>query len=103
MCSSLRLILFENFEIELVYILSCDRTVGVANGYGLQDRGFGIGVPAESTIIIIRAVQTGCGAGPPSPIIHWVTEAEADHPALTDVESKQLWIYTSTHTAIFIV
>jgi hypothetical protein len=40
--------------------------VGIATGYGLDDRGVGVRVPVGSIISLLQVVQTGFGANPAS-------------------------------------
>jgi hypothetical protein len=40
--------------------------LGIATGYGLDDRGVGVRVPAGSRIYLLYVVQTGCGVHPTS-------------------------------------
>jgi hypothetical protein len=44
-----------------------DRAVGIATGYGLNDRGFEVSVPVGSRFFsLLLSVQTGSGAHPAS-------------------------------------
>jgi hypothetical protein len=45
---------------------SRDSAVGIATGYGLDDRGVGIRVPFGSRIFLLYLVQTDSGAHPAS-------------------------------------
>jgi hypothetical protein len=45
---------------------SRDIAVGIATGYGLDDRGVGVRVPVGSRIFFLHVVQTGSGAHPTS-------------------------------------
>jgi hypothetical protein len=77
--------------------------VGIATGYGLDDRGFGVRVPEGSRIFSPPRRATGSGAYTISYLMG--TEAlsprvqrpgrEADHSPLAIVEVKKIWIYTS--------
>jgi hypothetical protein len=46
--------------------LSRDSVVGIATGYGLDDRGFGVQVPLGVRIVTSPLVQTGSGVHPTS-------------------------------------
>jgi hypothetical protein len=80
--------------------MSRDSVVGIVTGYGLDDRGVGVGVPVGSRIF----VQTGSGVhlssyqmgtGGSSPGIKRPGR-EADHSPPASAEVKKMWIYTST-------
>jgi hypothetical protein len=43
-----------------------DSVVGIATGYGLEDRGVGVRVPVESGIFRLHVLQTGFGVHPTS-------------------------------------
>jgi hypothetical protein len=58
---------------------SRDSAVGVATGYGLDDRGVGVRVPV----------------GTRSPGVKRLGR-EADHSPSASAEVKKMWIYTST-------
>jgi hypothetical protein len=45
---------------------SRDSSVGIATGYGLDDRGVGVRVPVGSEYSLLHIVQTGSGAHPAS-------------------------------------
>jgi hypothetical protein len=45
---------------------SRDSSVGIATGYGLDNRGVGIRVPGEQEFSLLHAVQTGTGNHPTS-------------------------------------
>jgi hypothetical protein len=81
--------------------------VGIATGYGLDDRGVGVRVPVGSRISFLRVVQTGSGAHPTSyPMVPRDLSPgvkrpgrETYHSPQTSAELKKRWIYTSTpHT-----
>jgi hypothetical protein len=86
-------------------IRSRDSAVGIANGYGLNDRGFGVGVPVWSRIFssLFRPDRLW---GPLSLISNGYWEGlspgvkrpgrEADHSPPTSVEVKKILVYTST-------
>jgi hypothetical protein len=80
-----------------------DSVVGIATGYGLDDRGVGYRVPVESRIF---SASSRPALGPTQPPIQWVPgalspgvkrlEREADHSPPASAEVKKIWIYTST-------
>jgi hypothetical protein len=88
---------------------SRDSTVGIAIGYGLDDRGIEVRVPVGSRISLLHVVRPALGSTQ-SPI-QWVSRAlsqgvkrpgrEADHSPPASVENKKMWIYTSTPAYIF--
>jgi hypothetical protein len=43
-----------------------DSVVGIATGYGLDDRGFGVRVPVAQEFFPLKVVQTGSGVHPAS-------------------------------------
>jgi hypothetical protein len=84
--------------------MSRDGAVGIATGYGLDDRGVGVRVPIGSRIFSKRSVQTGSGAHPASyPMGTGVKRQgrEADHSLPTSAEVKKTWIYTSIPLYVF--
>jgi hypothetical protein len=82
-------------------VRSRDSAVGIATGYGLDDRGVGDRVPVGS---LHHVVQTGSGAHPASYTMGTGDSfsgvkrpgREADHSPPTNAEVKKMWIYTST-------
>jgi hypothetical protein len=48
--------------------VSRDSAVGIATGYGLDDREVGVRVPGGSRIFSSARVQTGCGVHPTYPM-----------------------------------
>jgi hypothetical protein len=58
--------LFGQFREVYVSVGSRDSSVGIATGYGLDDRGAGVRVPVESRIFLLHVVQTGSGVHPAS-------------------------------------
>jgi hypothetical protein len=84
--------------------LHVDSAVGIAIGYGLDDRGAGVRVPKGQEFCLLHVVQTGSG-GTQTPI-QWEQEAlspgvkrpgpEADHSPATSDEVKKTWVYTSS-------
>jgi hypothetical protein len=79
--------------------------VGIATGYGLNDRGVRVRVAVGSRIFSTPSRPTLGSAQPP---IQWVQGAlspgvkrpgrEADHSPPSSAEIKEMWIYTSTPT-----
>jgi hypothetical protein len=87
-----------------VYIYSRDSSVGIATGYGLDDRGWGVRFPArDGNFYLLHRVQNG--SGPTQPPVQWVQGAlssgvkrpgrEADHSS-PSAKVKNAWRYTST-------
>jgi hypothetical protein len=85
---------------------SKDNSVGIATGYGLDDRGIGVRVPVGSRIFSSpqRAYPRRLW-GPPSLLFNGYRGSlpgvkrqgrEADHSPPTSVEVKKMWIYTPT-------
>jgi hypothetical protein len=81
---------------------SKDSVVGIATGYGLDDRGVGIRVPVGSRIFSTSSKPT---LGSTQPPVQWVLGAspgvkrpgrEADHSPATSAKVRKMWIYTST-------
>jgi hypothetical protein len=82
-----------------------DSSVGIALGYGLDERGSGVRFPAGAgNFSLHHRVQNGSGAHQPP--IQWVPGAlslgvkrprrEADHSPPSSAEVKNAWSYTST-------
>jgi hypothetical protein len=81
---------------------SQDSVVGIATGYGLDDRGVIVRVPVGSRIF---STLSRPALEPTQPSIQWVLGAlslgvkrpghEADHSPPTSAEVKKMWIYTS--------
>jgi hypothetical protein len=46
--------------------MSRGSSVGIATGYGLDDRGVGVRVPVGSEFSLLHVVQTGSGVHPAS-------------------------------------
>jgi hypothetical protein len=78
--------------------------VGIATGYGLDDRGVGVRVPVRSRTFTSSSSARLWGPpnilsngyrGPFSPGIKWHAR-EAGHSPPTSAEVKKTWIYTST-------
>jgi hypothetical protein len=76
-----------------------DIVVGIATGYGLNNRGFGVRVPVGSRIFSMSRPSLGST----QPHIQGVPglkrpERDAYHSPPTSTEVKKMWIYTSTPT-----
>jgi hypothetical protein len=84
---------------------SRDSSVGIATGYGLDDRGVGVRVPVGSSIFSSprRPDRLWC---PPILLSNWyrglfslgvkLPGREADHSPPASAEVKKMWLYTST-------
>jgi hypothetical protein len=79
-------------------------SVGIATGYGLDDRGVGVLVPIGQQFSLLHVVQTGSGAHPASYPMGTGNSSpgvkrpgrEADHSPPNSAEVKKMGIYTST-------
>jgi hypothetical protein len=89
----------------LVSLNSCDSSVGIALGYGLDDRGSRVRFPAGAgNFSLHHRVQNG--PGPTQPPTQWVPGAlslgvkrpgrEVDHSPPSSAEVKNAWSYIST-------
>jgi hypothetical protein len=86
--------------------------VGIATGYGLDDRGVGVRVPVGSRIFSSPRCPDRLWGSTQLPI-QWVPEVlsqgvkwlgrEADHAPPTSAEVKKMWINTSTCPHAFMV
>jgi hypothetical protein len=70
-----------NFDNDFMYFGSRDSSVGIATGYGLDDRRIGVRVPVGSRIFSTSSIPI---LGPTQPPIQWVPGVkrpwrEADH------------------------
>jgi hypothetical protein len=78
---------------------SRDRAVGIATGYGLDDRGVGVRFPVESRIFSSPRrpdpASYPMGAGGSFPGVKRPVR-EADHSPPTSADVKKIWVYTST-------
>jgi hypothetical protein len=83
---------------------SRDSVVGIATGYGLDDKGIGVRVPLGQEFSLLHVVQTDTGAHPVScrmgngALSPGVKRqgSEFDQSSPTGAEVKKMWIYTST-------
>lgn len=83
--------------------------VGIATGFGLDGRGFGVRVPLGAKFSLIHDFHVGSGVT--QPLIQWVPREissgikrrgrEANHSTLTSAKLKNMWIYTSTSPYVF--
>jgi hypothetical protein len=86
-------------------LMSQEIAVGIAIGYGLNDRGAGVRVPVEARILLSHVVQTGSGAHPTSCPMGVGSKAVKLTTLTTPPTSagvKKMWIYTSTPPYVFI-
>jgi hypothetical protein len=84
-------------------LLSRDSAVGIATGYGLNDRGIRVRVPIGSRIFSTSSRSALRSTQPP---IQWVPGVlspglklpgrEADYSPPTSAEVKKIWIFIST-------
>jgi hypothetical protein len=78
--------------------MSQGSVVGIASGYGLEDRGVGVRVPVGPRIFSSpRRLDRFWGL--PSLLSNGYPGVKlpgCDHPSPTSVEVKKIWIYTST-------
>jgi hypothetical protein len=105
-----KILLCESLLKHAFYILfSRGSAVGIATGYWLDDRGFGVRVPDGNEISLLHTVQTGSwahpasyqmGIGALSPGVKGEGR-EADHSHPTSAEAKKTHICTSTPTYVF--
>jgi hypothetical protein len=76
---------------------SRDSAVGIATGYGLDDRGIGVRVPVGATIFT-SPYRLDWLWGPPSLLSNSLEvrrpRCEADHSPATSAEVKKMCIYT---------
>jgi hypothetical protein len=95
------------FHFLLIILLSksCDSSVGIALGYGLDDRGSRVRSPAGLEIFLFTTASR-TALGPSQPPIQWVPGAlslgvkrpgcESDHSPPSSAEVKNAWSYIST-------
>jgi hypothetical protein len=85
-----------------MYVMSRDRAVGIAAGYGLNYRGVGVRLPVESKIFSTSSRPV---LGSTQPSIQWVPGPlspgikqpgrETVHSPPANAKIKKMWIYTS--------
>jgi hypothetical protein len=90
--------------------MSRDSSVGIATGYGLDDRGVGVRVPVRVKNFLFSTASRS-NLGPNQPPIQWVPGApfpvvkrpgrEADHSPPASAEVKRTWAYTSNPPYVF--
>jgi hypothetical protein len=81
-----------------------DSTVGIATGYGLDDRGFGVQIRVGVRVFTSPCLPDGSGVHPTSYPIGTGARSpgvkrpgrETDHSTPTNAEVKKIWIYTFT-------
>jgi hypothetical protein len=83
---------------------SRDSSVGIATGYGLDDRGESSSPGRVKNFHF--SISSRLALGSTQPPIKWVPgvkrqEREADHSPPTSAEIKKVWIYTSTPLYVF--
>jgi hypothetical protein len=99
------------FKFETVYVINLrcrNSAIGIATGYGLDERGTRVRVPVGSRII---STPSRPAPGPVQPPIECVPGAvfpgvkwqglEADHSPPASAEVKKMWIYISTPSYAF--
>jgi hypothetical protein len=93
-------------NLEHYHDMSRDSAVGIATGYGLDDRGVGVRVPVGSRIFSSPRRPDRIW-GPPSLLSNRYRggglspgvkrqERDADQPPPANAEVKNMWIHTST-------
>jgi hypothetical protein len=100
---------FDNFY-STVDVRSWDSVVGIATGYGLDDRGVEVRVLIGSRIFSSPCrpdqlwgppnLLSKCVPGAPSPGVK-LPGREADHSPAASAEVKKVWIYMSTSPYTF--
>jgi hypothetical protein len=93
------------FSYETHLVKSRDSSVGIALGYGLDDRGSRVRFPGVLGIFLLTTVSR-TALGPTQSPIQWVPGTlylgvkrpgrEADHSSQFSAEVKNAWNYTST-------
>jgi hypothetical protein len=84
-------------------VMSRDSVVGIATGYGLDDREVGVRVQVGSGIF---STSSRPALGPTQPPIQWIPVVkrpgrDGDCSPSTSAEVKKMWIYTSTPAYAF--
>jgi hypothetical protein len=88
---------------------SRESVVGIATGYGLDDRGVRVRVPVGSRILLFHVTRTASrvnpisykmGTGGSFPGVKRLGRA-SDHSPPTSAEVKKMWINTSTSPYVF--
>jgi hypothetical protein len=78
----------------------CDSSVGIALGYGLDDRGSRVRFPAGAgNFSLHHRVKNGSGAHPapyPMGTMGSFPRGKADHSLPSSAQVKNAWSYTST-------
>jgi hypothetical protein len=92
--------------------MSRDSVVGIATGYGLNDRGFGVRVPVGVKNFLVCTLSR-LSLNPTQTPVQWVPGTlssgvkrrgrEAHHSPPPSAEVKKIWIYTSTPPYPFMV
>jgi hypothetical protein len=93
------------FMFIIIIVGSRDSAVGIATGYGLEDRGVGVRVPVGAKIFSFPC-RPDRSWGPIHPRFRWEQGTlssgvkrlgrEADHSSPTSAGVKKTWFYTST-------
>jgi hypothetical protein len=96
------------YDISNIWAMSRESVVGIATGYWLDDRGFGVLVPVWLGIF---STLSRPDLVPTQPPIQWTQGAlslgakrlgrEVDHSPPASAEVRKIWIYTSTHPYAF--
>jgi hypothetical protein len=103
-----------NFVDKLENYQSQGSSVGIANGYRLDNSGSGVRFPGGGLGMFLFSTASRPTMGPIQPPIQWVlggggalspgikwSGREADHSSPSSVEDKTAWSYTSTQQYIF--
>jgi hypothetical protein len=94
----------EATELVIITVMSRNSVVGIATGYGLDDRGDGVRVPLGSRIITSPCCPDRL-RGPPNLLsngyrVKWQQRREAGHSPPISAEVKKMWIiYPLPHTS----
>jgi hypothetical protein len=86
-------------------MVSRGSVVGIATGYGLDDRGIGVKSTGKKVKNFLFSTSFRPALGPTQPPIQWVPRAlspgikrqghESDHSSPASAEVKKMWIYIS--------